>query len=734
MAIGDISAVRIHSDGWYAEIDIEGFLIGGAYDFGLGVENDPTNTKIKFNVTSEGYNSSGVLGTMTRTVYGVKQLRKPYPNQLDADESESGGTLTLKVILSEFVYNDDKNGGVGTSGTDPTVNILSGFYTDNGSGGSGNGNNATTSTYAVTNNSTLDYPKVVGQWAQVGYDIVTSDFLLEAVCFHKFAKGGSQVACVKFDAADQSAHSSAQQTTTSMTLSSRDVLSEPRVIVYEATMDIDVLDDAETIDCNFIAYPWVGDADSTLDTRTTADGVTQPEERLGPLYLMNNKGGTYGRSYALIDAVSGNDTTGVVYNTQSAAEAGNAYLTIDEAVKDLKAYNNTNYTRDETGGSVCLLKEGTHQCEGDSDHGILNTWFIIRPISTAVRANTILSGDGTIKDFDCIKLKIENITCESPDTGPYYGNADQLVWIDTCLLNLTGGAGFYRWKLCFATNCEITEYDQNFGGYSTIPSPWKLMRGNINNYAGVMKATLYCIIGNVNISPLFENVGNTPGHQISDCSVFAYNLIYDVTYSPNFAGSTDISKIAIIQNLMESTQAVSAVLSIHSTTKNHSNVILFHNSFIGERNLGGYGGVSTQIHLNWSQKYNLFEDWNNKGDIFESDGTIIGNWPVQNMVGSVGNAMESAEFPPEFHGLYTACCAAVLNYVDDKSTTGDGAGNGNYHLQSGSDALNKVPIDELVLPFDIAGKTRYNNGTGAAGVYEFGTILSLFNHLYNQMR
>ena len=40
--IGDIVAVRIAPEGWYAEFEIEGFAIGSGYNFGLTDGTVPT--------------------------------------------------------------------------------------------------------------------------------------------------------------------------------------------------------------------------------------------------------------------------------------------------------------------------------------------------------------------------------------------------------------------------------------------------------------------------------------------------------------------------------------------------------------------------------------------------------------------------------------------------------------------------------------------------------------------
>ena len=116
MATGDITAVRIAAEGWYAEIEIEGFATGATYDFGWAEGNVPTAKTPYFTVVSEGFDAAGNATTVTRTIYATIQQRKPYPDDAQNEESVVSGKLVFQAVLSEFVYDDDRAGGAGTSG------------------------------------------------------------------------------------------------------------------------------------------------------------------------------------------------------------------------------------------------------------------------------------------------------------------------------------------------------------------------------------------------------------------------------------------------------------------------------------------------------------------------------------------------------------------------------------------------------------------------------------------
>lgn len=754
-ATGDITGVRIHPDGWYAEVDIEGFVVGGAVDYGLvndGVastsDHDARNAKVIFTVTSEGYNDQGQLGTITRTVYGTKTVRKPYPDSASInlathvpDEVVSGNTLTLKMALSDFIYNDDKAGGSGTSGTDVTVSIPSGWYTDSGSGGTGASSTAL-SNVTVTNNSVLDYPKVIGRWAWPGYERVTGDFLVEALAVHRFAQQGKPVAAVVFTAEDQSSH------TTSATVT--DIAATPRtgdankVLTYAATMDIDALDQAETITVNFKAYPWVGDQDSVLDSSIGADGVVQPNEQLGPLYAVNDKDGTYGVGHALVSP-AGNNATGQIYSSQSAAEAGNAFLTIGAAATALKAYHNIsgNATpvRNSAGGGVILLAEGNHAYPGtvpSADLGAMNTWLTIKPASTASPSLTkITSGSTSALKANLVKIEGVSLSPSVPNNGGISGRAaSDALWLHGNSIHATTTTPLYAWKAAYATQNQVTSLPSGFiANYGGTKGPFALVRGN--NSTPVIKSHFYAVLGNKNVSgESFTEAPNPPKHATSSNAIFAFNSVYGMTSGVSIAETTETTGIALIQNVYErigtypgGLMAMSSGGGQGATT---TNIITWHNTFVGERHQWGYNseGTKSTPKLNYGSKYNYFHDQGTKTDTFGAEsgtanGNRRGNWPLVYGVGEVADKSAKNSFPMDFNGLFSQRGPDTgyinVGFVDDRAIeTGTGQGNGNYQLTPVSQGIDPVFMAESqnqVLPYDFLGNPRY--GSSDTGAYEY---------------
>lgn len=116
----EVFTISIPTDGWYALVSVPG-VVGGAID--VGTDSSP---KFKINLSSKSWTDAGTESTLARTVYGKIPMRKPYPNQLQRDESASDGLVTFKMVLNDYVYAGD---------TVTSVEIAAGFFTNSGSGG-----------------------------------------------------------------------------------------------------------------------------------------------------------------------------------------------------------------------------------------------------------------------------------------------------------------------------------------------------------------------------------------------------------------------------------------------------------------------------------------------------------------------------------------------------------------------------------------------------------------------
>ena len=736
-ATGDITAVRIAGDaahnGWTAEIDIEGLSTGGTYNLGLGANNDPSTSKIVFTVTSPGYDTSGNATTVIRTIYGTKEVRKAYPSEAQNDESEAGGTVTVKVALSDFIYSGD---------TSITVDIAAGFYTQAATP------TAAVNDLAVTNSSVLAYPKSVGRWAWPSYESVTTDFLLESVVFNRFAKDGKPLSALKYTCVDENSHT-ITQIVNNMTVSTR-TGDANKVLVYAATMPVASLTQGDVITCNFTAYPWVGDSGSLLNSDLVANGgngFAQPDERLGPFALLNNKAVTYGEAYAVVDPVNGQDSSAStwVYASQAAAESAYAgdntlsYKYVGRATAAIKAYNNTSYSRNEPGGGKIILIEGSHTIAGfaAADSGVMETWLIVTKLSTASRANVVIVGDNSGIGTRLLKYTDLNFT-NSSFIGVRGNTTTNVLWMHNNTINMTGTVPIYQWKLAYATQNSITALSNGFKAYGGEKSPWGLIRGNTypstSATAGIA-GHMYAVLGNKNIMPIFLETGNAENGQVSENAIAAFNTFYNISGANALigAGSTVITHgLAYVQNLIEiSVPGYGAIgVANDSSTTDVDNVIIWNNTVVGERTNLAYNdtGSAAKYRRNWSIVGTILDNYNNKDDTFiTANANRVGAWPVGYAVGALGNFKRtsvSTEWFGEFDGINTIARTGTLGFVDNNANNyysggGDASGNGNYHLTASSSALNLVPSGQAVLPFDLEGNARHNNGFGAAGAYEW---------------
>ncbi len=799
----DISAVRIVKDtptagitcnGWVAEIDItqDGNSLPGlsttngdsCYSFGLGTNNNPIpNATVVFTVTSPGYDATGSATTIVRTVYGTKWLRHPYaaspPDATYSDETAAGGTLTVRISLSDFIYTGDT----------VTVAIAAGFYSQGGKS-----NNALTAGTSVTVNSTLTHPKCIGRWAWTGYErITTADFLVEFVAFHRSARNNQPLAACLISAIGQTSAVTVTKTITAMTKSARPVGAAGfgdanTVLVYAATFtssDFASFTQGETVRFRAQCYPWVGNSGAVLDTEIGADGVAQPSESLGPLYALLDKTGAYGTPFAVIDGTNGHSSTANtwVYASQSAAEAAyasnntNSYADIGFGTVAIKSYNNAHYGHNDPSGGTALLTAGTFALTagytGGTDSGT-TTWFTVTRLSTVPRANAII---GTPDQGYVLStyMKVTDVTIARSTTGVCLaGGAADVLWMDNNTLNVTGSAGMSSgWLALYGT--------RNIGatpGFVSSSHRASLIRGNSLSSATMQRP--FAIIGNNGIYTTQE--AHVAGIGDQDNIIYAFNTVFA-------GGSTSMVTIellsivkgaAIVQNVIEPSGAsfVGTLLSVGgSDAITTSNMLFWYNSTAGQRWNVAYNatGSTYLLHTNWSQVGNIVPNWNNKADTFvPANAARVGGWSVRWSVGNYGNRIAGSgttAYEPEVRGLYdngaytavtgtdskvyyvtashtgssynkpitggsytsywsqygtlagtwqTGIQYSSIGYTDDEgaATSASGNGNGNYHLLSSSTALNLIPSGKAVLPYDIEGKVRRNDGTGAAGAYE----------------
>ena len=712
---GTILAVTIGADGWWADIQIAGLDVGGSYNLGLGAGNDPDagNPTLKLAVTSLGYDDAGAPTTTTRTIYATKAIRKPYPNQATNQETFSTPNVTVRVALSDYIYQAD---------TSITANVLAGLYTQASTPSSA------ALGLAVTNTSTRAYPAVIGNWTTPGYDKLGSTFKLRAACYHHSAQQGRPVRAVVFTATDQHSNTITQTILTpTVDATAGDAIP---VVEYVATINAATLTQGDTLTLNFTAYPWIGDSGSIMDSSA---GATQPTPLVGPIFGVCDKTGAYCTSVAVVDPTSGNDTTGAVTGSFNPASPPAAYQTLGAAFNALCAYNNTHYSRNNAGGSIIYLRGtsaaawagGTQNTTTDAAASLLIAAF---PGDTGCAIGA-QSGDFHLGNL----MKLQALAVNDGGSSIEFSGGN-FLWFDQCTLHCTGTAPIYGVPIWHVTRTAITAFANGLAPFSTPNASPGIVRGNTGTPNPVLA---YTVIGNYftgGIAILDTVSGQTTPATTN--LIIAYNRLNGGLFI-RLAPVTDAYGAAIIQNLSESllspdTSAVWQIAADSATNSPVNNVLIWHNTIVGGRANLGYNdtGTSPIERWGWSLKANLFDVQCIKADTF-NDGTgsqnaaRVGNWPFMYGVGASGNIngdyngySASASFCWEFLGLKSdqqpttgspPSCTTRANtypqYTNRQSyngTGGTGAGGGDYHIAGTSPAASLQR--DWVLRYDLAGR------------------------------
>jgi hypothetical protein len=167
-----ILSAAIEPNGWVLAITYPAAVTPGAWEFSGfdrtngrflngGVDQYPLDPdgaqRVVLTLNSAGHvRSSGqaAAATRTRTLLGVKAIRRPHPNLTLLSQVDNGnGTVTDRFALSDRVYSGD---------TALTLNLLAGWRVEQ----------SAASGISVTNNSTRTAPLPISRWAVPPYTLV----------------------------------------------------------------------------------------------------------------------------------------------------------------------------------------------------------------------------------------------------------------------------------------------------------------------------------------------------------------------------------------------------------------------------------------------------------------------------------------------------------------------------------------------------------------------------------
>lgn len=765
-------------NGWVLEVDVTGLATGGTYSLGIGTRNNTTTAKVYCDVTSPGYTQAAAATTIVRRIYATKPLRKvydaaysaPYP----ASETSGSGMVTLRLALSDAVY----------SGDTLACSIGAGLYTSGGTASSawaGSATNASTLAHSLSkvlaNWSWPHWQRINISLAGDGLNNADGSITLRAVAYHRAAQNAKPVAAVVFSVTDGT--TTVTSTATAMSVDTT-IGDANKVVEYAGTISaaqLATLTQGATLTANFAAYPWVGDSTAVLNT---ADGVnTQPTPLYAPRTLLLDRTGEYGTSAAVVDAVAGNDTTcaAVKESVFNSASPPVACATINRAallIRNLNAAATpTGFGRGDAAGTI-YLQAGNHPWTGASNFitGTANTWTTIRPFPGVAKSAAVINavsgnqhlGTGT-------KIKLQGVTVNVA-TAPtqVFASSSAYLWLDDCDLTSNATSATIQAASFYVTRSTIRACRTCLQTLS-VSHP-ALARGNTVTSDYLSSLTMFTVLGNAISGNSSVSFGSTltasPTTATTTAPIVAYNslLASSVTStSPLAYISTAGSPLgaAIIQNVFEYISSVSTALvriaADGSTVSPVRNILLWHNTLSGQRINRAYNDAGSSLYLRhlWQEAGNLYECAAIKADTFApTSAARVGNWAMLYGVGNYGNmdveagtvanpVGTSGLWQHEFPGLYSdwgqvaasndaqtttqapTTTMRPVNYAQFTSRRSwdgitAGAGGGDYRLRSGSPAISLIPAGQAVLPFDLDGYPRRNDGVGAAGAYEIRSL------------
>lgn len=737
-ASGDITGIEIETNGWVAKVWItqlsgtnhSGFRNGFATNNALTATNG-----FRIDLVSMGFTDTGTATTYSRSVYGTKLLRLVTPNETLASVFTNGTVGCMwRVALSDYIYDLDSN---------TVASITSAAFANTSSGALCVGATGIT----VTNSSTQVYPKVIARWTWPGSNRESNSTMrLRMVGFHSSGRWGRPLVCVKLIGTDQSGDA-VTNVVTHMGID-RSLPDALPCGEYFSDLPQSSWTQGDNIRCDFIAYPWIGDASSVMDT--TLNEFVWPTSKPASITNLCDKNNAWGDYIAVIGTAGAaprvtNVHPSLVNSTHyfGSAAAGNDQL----AATNIQLFGHRT-----AGGSYIYLRDNIVNFSGATvaSNVIPACWVTLRPFPGHAVSLTNDTGSDDLSDRVKIEGSFEGGTIRLGFLGttiPF--SSCEKLWVDRCTIDSSGVGPFQATEM-WATHCIVTQLVQGFRASSIGNNQWWNTRGNNLdgfNHTLLVQLTMGNKHPNTNgpdYRVVFDIAGQGAAHDFQICYNNHFGGMSVGGGSEGLDGGTRTFVVsngfALVQNVIERTGAagspaaqIGSVGSLAST-----NILVWGNLILGERiaDLGSSGGETVGVRRDkWSVKNNILDlsglkkDYNTPTDVDRID-----NWNLMNLVGFSGNIFvecrvntAAGTFPPEGLGVNNNH-PGILNintntvnyprFVDRKAYDGSGViaqGGGNYrHL---SDAPGFQLLCEWLYAFDQDGvpKTAYDPpGTHAA--------------------
>lgn len=701
-------------------------------------------SKLVLHVSDPGYLADGATTTVLRTIRGTAFVRRTMPDGNSRMISTDGTDLTILIALDDEVW-------IGT--TIVGAAIESGFYP------SATASSAST----ITNSSTITYQKPHCGWLNFNGDICREDSVyVELSAGHMRGMRGQQVACVEFFVTDG-------VTTSSSVFANSPHLSELQTLgniaeVYSATLDMSGQTNGAFSTVPAKIYPHIGDSSAILDLGV--DGVAWPTPvSQTPLRIFCDRTGTYGGAIAYIDGIGAGTPT---VSTNAATAKANPFASQPAAHAAIIAWNNANRGHNDIGGSIVRYINDT---TSPKTYDIVNSSTNAPGLGPSITEKDPEASGEVIRTNIAQRQTPSNIIYRnltflaSPGHANYQllgysssGSPATQIFLDSCVIDNQNNSSFTSWhSYKYIRNVSFVAGPANFFQLNPADPAMAQMVGCVSSSVtvGPLNEAAYTTIGCA-MTGLIVSLPPTGWPSGRDGMFLCNNRVRQVDIRSTTL--TTLSRgLYIGQCLVEVNIPASAVgmnVFADGDLTSIQNYVDVHNSAFGERCSRFYNdNTSTRIVPNGLVKrgrsmFSVYDNYNIKDDRFLGGGTgSVGGWEYEYGVGNIGNVSLfgsvnriggapannaddnylgmawNASSSPTVHNTSGGPTQAevmglFVNYtVQPRSVPAYG---GDYRPAAYPSALtDRVPAGLGAFKYDLAGNLRKQDGTGAAGAYEY---------------
>jgi len=506
--------------------------------------------------------------TWTGGSSGATLLPAASPTVFTDDIRSISGNLVVRVGLSIEVHDNDKNGGAGTSGTDPKLTAAAGWAS------SGGNNSAAAAAVTCTNNSTLAYFSAFGHW-DFGAGVIHADRVKSSFTAAFIARHGSGVDCVVLDATGQTSSAVLTSTVTAQTATLR-TGTGLYALSHQATFALSGYTQGETIRLRARVYPKRGGSSQVMDTNGRS---TQQNECLGwnQLDIICDKNSALDSIKYV--ATTGNDSTGD-------GSSGNPYATIAKAV----SISGVNIVR-------LMVSNSTHNMGSALSRRTSSEWVIVEADSGATGVSVQVT---TTKAYKCQRLRFRNLTIKpsAADASLDGEDAGNCLYFDGCVFDRNGqsnptGAGVpvhYKSDVTYFRNVsgDLSVPKWTLGTFSTTRSAtcWDGVTFEADSSAGSSINNAYYVVACALAGNTVYQKASGAAAPAQDGLIYEFNTCLDSTHaSLNLLklGTSAMTGVSVLGNRLKKTSGTGACVSMwgDDTASAATHVIFAHNTVLG---------------------------------------------------------------------------------------------------------------------------------------------------------